>query len=269
MIKLRNLFRFAESARRPFSIFGHRQSAFTLAEILITLAVIGIVAALTIPALVSKYTEKATVTKVKKTYSLLQNAFQLAIIENGYPDEWNIGDIWKDDEGVQHISEEGAINMSRIFSKYLNTSKVCEGNMDCIGGFDLKLLNGDNYENIVDGSSSVILNDGIGVEFTPWHSHLCKEAGTTCASISIRTDFKNPAQYGINMFVFSITRNTIIPWGASSIPDSGLNSFKKKCVYNGGNFENGAGCTGWVIEIGNMDYLHCDGLSYGGKHKCD
>ena len=46
-----------------------RQNAFTLAEVLITLAVIGIVAAITIPALVNNYRERVTVTGLKKMYS--------------------------------------------------------------------------------------------------------------------------------------------------------------------------------------------------------
>ena len=45
------------------------QKAFTLAEVLTTLAIIGIVAALTIPTLISNYQEKQTVTKI---YNKLQ-----------------------------------------------------------------------------------------------------------------------------------------------------------------------------------------------------
>jgi len=44
--------------------------AFTLAEVLITLAIIGIVAALTIPTLLNSYQERAFVSALKKNYSL-------------------------------------------------------------------------------------------------------------------------------------------------------------------------------------------------------
>lgn len=30
----------------------------------------------------------------------------------------------------------------------------------------------------------------------------------------------------------------------------------------------GGGCTAWVIFNENMDYLHCDDLSWNGKTKC-
>ena len=41
-------------------------NGFTLAEVLITLGIIGIVAAMTLPALVGKYKDKVLVTQVKK-----------------------------------------------------------------------------------------------------------------------------------------------------------------------------------------------------------
>ena len=44
---------------------------FTLSETIITLGIIGIVAALTIPNLFHVYKEKQTVTKLKAVYSIL------------------------------------------------------------------------------------------------------------------------------------------------------------------------------------------------------
>ena len=67
-----------------------KNSAFTLAEVLITLAVIGIVAAMTIPTLINKYQEKVTVTKVKKMYSTLNQAVKLAEVDNGPVATWNL-----------------------------------------------------------------------------------------------------------------------------------------------------------------------------------
>jgi len=57
----------------PFSHLGG-SFAFTLAEVLITLAVIGIVAALTIPTLVNAYQEIALVSALKKNYSIFSQA---------------------------------------------------------------------------------------------------------------------------------------------------------------------------------------------------
>ena len=51
---------------------------FTLAEVLITLGIIGIVAAMTLPMLIQKYQEKVIITKVKKDYSIIEQALQNA-----------------------------------------------------------------------------------------------------------------------------------------------------------------------------------------------
>ena len=48
------------------------KKGFTLAEVLITLGIIGVVAALTLPSLIQNYKEKATVTAVKESYSILR-----------------------------------------------------------------------------------------------------------------------------------------------------------------------------------------------------
>lgn len=48
--------------------------AFTLAEVLITLGIIGVVASLTIPQVVSGYRKNVTQNKLKQTYAILQNA---------------------------------------------------------------------------------------------------------------------------------------------------------------------------------------------------
>ena len=58
-------------------------SGFTLAEVLITLGIIGVVAALTLPNLITQYQKNATVQGLKVAYSLLSQAVQKSISENG------------------------------------------------------------------------------------------------------------------------------------------------------------------------------------------
>lgn len=58
------------------------KKGFTLAEVLITLGIIGIVAALTIPNLIAKFQEKALESQFKKTYSLLNEALKLTNYDN-------------------------------------------------------------------------------------------------------------------------------------------------------------------------------------------
>ena len=71
---------------------NHKKSiGFTLAETLVTLGIIGVVAALTIPGLIGKYNELVTVTELKKTYSELSQAIKLSETVNGDFREWDYG----------------------------------------------------------------------------------------------------------------------------------------------------------------------------------
>lgn len=57
---------------------------FTLAEVLITLGIIGVVAAITIPGLITNYQKRSTATQLKKAYSLLVNASRQAIADENF-----------------------------------------------------------------------------------------------------------------------------------------------------------------------------------------
>lgn len=62
--------------------------AFTLAEVLITIGIIGIVAQMTIPGLVSDYKKKLTAIQLKKLYSTVNQALNLSIAANGDIKNW-------------------------------------------------------------------------------------------------------------------------------------------------------------------------------------
>lgn len=83
---------FAEKYLLDPSIYKkYTYKGFTLAEVLITLGIIGIVAALTIPTLISKYQERVTITRLKESYSMLAQAYQFAVNKNGSPASWKFG----------------------------------------------------------------------------------------------------------------------------------------------------------------------------------
>ena len=94
---------------------------FTLAEVLITLTIIGVIAALTIPTLMKKYEEQQILTGVKAAYSILQNAVKMSIAENGPMSEWGLNDAWENYNGHKNLSE-------RFIVPYLKIASVCEAN---------------------------------------------------------------------------------------------------------------------------------------------
>lgn len=66
---------------------GMRKSrkAFTLAEVLITLGIIGVVAAMTLPTLITNYQKRATVAKLKRAYSVIKQAYLMSYDQVGDP----------------------------------------------------------------------------------------------------------------------------------------------------------------------------------------
>lgn len=80
--RLKNVYtRSFKTAPPPRSI--DRSKAFTLAEVLITLGIIGIVAALTLPSLMAKYQKMVYVNQLKKSYSVVTNGFKKMMADDG------------------------------------------------------------------------------------------------------------------------------------------------------------------------------------------
>ena len=95
-----------------------KQPGFTLAEVLITLGIIGIVAALTMPTLIQNHRKQVIETRLKKFYSTVNQAVKLAEVDYGDKKLW-----YADLAGAQ-IDEDGNIiegssESEKWFKKYL------------------------------------------------------------------------------------------------------------------------------------------------------
>ena len=65
---------------------GGKGLAFTLAEVLITLGIIGVVAALTLPNLVANYKKQVLVTQLKAEVNIIENSFRKILANEGVDD---------------------------------------------------------------------------------------------------------------------------------------------------------------------------------------
>ena len=74
-------------------MFKIYKNAFTLSEVLITLGVIGVVAAMTIPTLIQSYRNHVVETRLKKVYSVMNQAIQRAEADYGAKELWDYGSI--------------------------------------------------------------------------------------------------------------------------------------------------------------------------------
>ena len=64
-----------------------------MAEVLITLGIIGVVAAMTLPTLTGNYQKHVTVNKLKKSYTTLSQMFVMAQKDNGGMENWDFSDF--------------------------------------------------------------------------------------------------------------------------------------------------------------------------------
>lgn len=95
------------------SCLASKKAAFTLAEVLISLGIIGIVAALTLPAIISNYKKSVIETSVKKFYTNINQAIIMSERENGDRHGWSRTAYYDD----------GASTWDTYFDKYVITIK--------------------------------------------------------------------------------------------------------------------------------------------------
>ena len=104
-----------------------RDFGFTLAEVLITLGIIGVVAALTLPTLISNYKKQTYVTGLQKAYSVLNNVTKDAMAKD---DVTNFSDtqlmqLWKDASYTSYSSEE-YMAFSNELKKYYPNAELLD-----------------------------------------------------------------------------------------------------------------------------------------------
>ena len=134
--------------------------AFTLAEVLITLGIIGIVAAMTIPTLMQKTNERETVSKLKKINYVMSNAYKNYIAINGKPE------FMSRDENGGAASEY----VYQIFAPYLKIVSdygLVDSNANCVPNVVYKYKKGTDYSNLTtkDIYYKVLLADGSSLMF--------------------------------------------------------------------------------------------------------
>ncbi len=178
------------------------KKGFTLAEVLITLAIIGVVAALTIPSVVKNYQKTQTISKLKKVYSSLSQAFNQSQAENGMYQTWETGTY----PGAYEYFE-------KYWKPYLKVQKRCTSYSDC--GYESNTP----WKNIKNGAvGEVLISTNYRTTFIMQDGTLINlyvAGGANSAPEStIYVDLNNskePNRYGRDLFVFYRTEKGILP----------------------------------------------------------
>ncbi len=225
--------------------------AFTLAETLIVMGVIGIVSALTLPNLNSSTGDKEKVAKVKKIYQNLNDAFGRAQAVYGPFDEWFVNDT---------TIEQKSKRFGERITEFMKVSKDCamEQNKGCFTSGELKDLNGYGDRDIDNSSSfyKIITADGTSVAFYSGGLYIDVD-------VDIDGPNKGPDTLGKDVFYFGNRDaggnyvNAIYPLGINLAFADLLANLKS----DGDGWGNCAAT--WIIKYDNMDYLKLDS-----KGKC-
>ncbi len=224
---------------------------FTLSEVLITLGIIGVVAAMTMPSLINETNNLQFVSKLKKVNSVLAQATSMAVEEYGMIEDW----------GITDGSDDGINVAFNIYSKSLNVIKDCGNDAtggDCVAKTKLLTLSGAAYSGSWSNASgfgadthTFILKDETSLIFDVYSGSDASIQGVTRNKLKnymlIIADVngpKKPNKLGRDTFLFVLTQDGIIPAGADMSDD------ESDCKKGG----IGRHCAAKVIRSDSMDY---------------
>ena len=234
------------------------KKAFTLAEVLITLGIIGVVAALTLPSVVQNYQKRSLEVATQKFYSVMSQALKQYMADEGVDDLRQSSLIGYDDDSDETITAKN----DEFFKKYLK-AQICEGG--CFA---------DNYKTQTGETSDYIgkyyyikgrylLPDGM-VVFASGYGALGDNVTPGYIYVDVNGR-KGPNKIGYDLWSMSVFYDGVIDEG-SLTPECRKNN---KCVYdveNANVFRNGrfedcrtgsdyGGCFGHFLENGfKFDY---------------
>ena len=240
-------------------MFENIKRGFTLAEVLITLGIIGVVAALTIPTLMNNYQKSQYVTGLKKAYTEINQALVQVAADRGC-----IGDLKCTGLFTFDSSDFGS-----EFVKYFNAIKNCEKNSGC---FSNEVIVKDHYDGTgnltgyddwTSGMYRFITADGMvfsidqaGDCSTDLSSNVTNNLTQYCADIYIDVNgIQGPNYLGRDIFMYYITNGKgplLYPYEGV---DDGSNGYWKDNNYCDPSHNDDWGCVARIMDEGwQMNY---------------
>ena len=239
-------------------------SGFTLAEVLITLGIIGVVAALTIPTLMQNLDRRDRVSKVKAAYSQLSQAMKMAEVQYGTMDKWfgvTNQDVFSN---AEEYTKYGLAATDWVGFKYIldefKTVKVCPHTNGCFPGGEEnptqqikgRYLNGDEVS-ITRGNNTITVILANGMSMRIYNDNRQCNNNDRCASVFFDVMGSKKSQHIIckDSFEFNLHPNAV---KARSKTEDGVPTG------DGAEVDGRFSCTAYIIRHDNMDYLDDYGL---------
>lgn len=203
-----------------------KKVAFTLAEVLITLTIIGVVASMTIPTLMNNYQKKEYTTRLKKFYVTANEALKLMSLDKGCTNDLRCTGLF--DSGTDNQS------LGEVLVKYFKVAKDCGINTGegcwataTNANYDGSSVTNENWDNdsvykfiTADGMSFIISNYANSCDTPTWSTGATRNMSQTCGYIRVDVNGpeKGPNNRGRDTFTFFITNGK----GALLYPESGI-----------------------------------------------
>ncbi len=217
-----------------------KKIAFTLAEVLITLGIIGVVAALTIPGLITNYKAKKLRSQFLESYSTVQQAFKQMEADDVSldPSTYATGTFYKTFMNYFQAPFD--------CGKYSNGKKILPCYDYSNSAKTYKSLDGKStvqYNWFDDGQ--IALQDGTLLLIENY-------TGTNQLWVSVDLNgFNNkPNRWGYDLFTFEFSEGELRTMGDKKTK---YNDTNKYCNLNGSGIYNGAACAQLAKE--NQDYF--------------
>lgn len=203
-----------------------KKMAFTLAEVLITLVIIGVVASMTVPTLMQNIDNNHFRSALKKNYSSFANAFKLAYGYYFYDDymDWEYSH-------ANSFTEE----VYKSLSKYMTIQKVCGRkftNNECFApakaknGKPAKYFTENGFASNFAHLYTFVLNDGTSVALDIWYKESIKNYAGVHKNLIVDSDNlvvlvdvngrKKPNMVGRDVHMFVLTNTGLVPAGTDN-----------------------------------------------------
>jgi len=202
------------------------KKGFTLAEVLVTLAIIGVVSALTVPGLMNSYQKQTYVTQLHKVY----NESMQALTQ------------YQTDRFAVNLFEAGLnsqANVNSFVENYFKIINTCTNSLTPCFPMGYKTMNGVNVDSQFVVASSYVLASGASVRFL-YNSN---------KTISIMVDVngsKGPNIVGRDLFLMSVHANGMIDEFSSNTAP--LTTAERNTLFNQCNSTAVWGCFGKILN---------------------
>ena len=187
-----------------------RKVAFTLAEVLITLGIIGVVAAMTLPMLIAKHQKITTVAQLQKAYSTLSQAFTMAQKDYGDISQWEFKPENPEDS-TQSLQDDLDVFASRYLIPYLKIVTLCKGGSAAKKDCSYPIYSTDGRESGLHYKEGNLYKFILNNQNTVWLAYDNNSGDFTMGTMLIFVDIngsQKPNTYGKDIFLMVLNSNS-------------------------------------------------------------